>query len=405
MKKIFDMINICAVSAAIVICLTGCICEEDVPTPEKKAVCFVLANTANSQGLNLNSPIVQDTIYDTIRNYGYISLINADGVPDVVLASSFDIEEKFKNAAKEKLDMDARFKATNLITAMYSVIAVDPEVDYMAALRLAIRSLSSLEGYDSKSIIVIGTGVSTSGTLNFQNNLISAEPTMIVEMLKEKSEIPDFSNITLYWQQMGDVAAPQMALTSAQRNKLQKIYGGIVEAGGGTFVYNDIVANPVNEETIYPTVTPVMLPTDIPISFEIEEINLTEPVALSEEQVAFIADKAEYLYPDEVLETLAPMADYLVENQVKILLCGTTAGDENNDFSLALSKERATKVKKSFTELGVNSEQILVVGMGSSDPWHIYKAGYEGVAASSNRKVVILNAASTMAQEIIAGTY
>ena len=208
MKKMFPMIVVCALTLAMVTGLTGCDSSNNEATAEKAAVCYVLANTANSQGLNLNSPMVQDTIYNTIRNYGYISVVNADGVPDVVLASSFDIDDKYKSASAERLDMDARAKTTNLIAGMQSVIATDPEVDYLAALNLALRTLSSLEEYDSKTIVVIGTGLSTTGVLNFQNNLISAEPGTIVELLEEKGEIPCFNGIMVHWQQMGDVAAP-----------------------------------------------------------------------------------------------------------------------------------------------------------------------------------------------------
>lgn len=406
-KAITLIIMVCAMAIATVIGLTGC-------TPgnkeEKAAVCYVLANTANSQGLNLNSPMVQDTVYDTVRNYGYISVVNADGVPDIVFASSFDIDAKYKSASKDKLDMDARSKTTNLITSMQGVIATDPEVDYLEALRLAVRSMASLEEYDSKTIVVIGTGVSTTGVLDFQNNLISAEPAAIVELLKEKSEIPDFAGMTVYWQQMGDVAAPQTSLTAVQRNKLQQIYSGIVETGGGTFVYNDIIASPVNESVSYPAVTPVVLPADTPISFEPEvfesvvaEDVLPDPIIFTDKQITFIGDKAEFLYPDEAVSVLKPVADYLEGNQVTILLCGATAGDDNSDFSMKLSKDRAEKVRQTLiVELGVDPDRIIAVGLGSSDPWHIYGVGYEGVAASSNRKVVLLDASSETAQEILA---
>lgn len=410
MKKMISMIVVCVLTfATMVTGLTGCASNNNEATAEKAAVCYVLANTANSQGLNLNSPMVQDTIYNTIRNYGYVSVISVDGAPNVVFASSFDIDDKYKSASAERLDMDARAKTTNLIAGMQSVIATDPEVDYLAALNLAVRTLSSLEGYDSKMIVVIGTGLSTTGVLDFQNNLISAEPDTIVELLKEKGEIPVFDGI-VYWQQMGDVAAPQQALTSAQRHKLQEIYGGIVEAGGGTFVYNDIIANPVNEEVAYPAVTPVNLPADTPISFNPETLDsesaenvLAEPVVLTEEQITFVGDQAEYLHPDEATNILKPIADYLAKNQVTILLCGTTAGDDNSEFSVTLSKERAEAVKRTLIQLGVAAEQIVAIGLGSSDPWHIYGVGYEGAAASSNRKVVLLDASSETAQEILAG--
>ena len=410
MKKMFPMIVVCALTLAMVTGLTGCDSSNNEATAEKAAVCYVLANTANSQGLNLNSPMVQDTIYNTIRNYGYISVVNADGVPDVVLASSFDIDDKYKSASAERLDMDARAKTTNLIAGMQSVIATDPEVDYLAALNLALRTLSSLEEYDSKTIVVIGTGLSTTGVLNFQNNLISAEPGTIVELLEEKGEIPCFNGIMVHWQQMGDVAAPQAQLSSAQRNKLQQIYGGIVEAGGGTFVCNDIIANPVNEGTAYPAVAPVGLPADIPISFNPETLNseatenvLAEPVVLTEEQITFIGDKAEYLYPEEAESVLKPIADFLLSNDVTILLCGTTAGDGNSAYTMELSQARAEAVKQSLVDLGVDPSHIIAVGLGSTDPWHVYGIPTSDKAASCNRKVVLLDASSYTAQEILAG--
>ena len=410
MKKMFPMIVVCALTLAMVTGLTGCDSSNNEATAEKAAVCYVLANTANSQGLNLNIPMVQDTIYNTIRNYGYISVVNADGVPDVVLASSFDIDDKYKSASAERLDMDARAKTTNLIAGMQSVIATDPEVDYLAALNLALRTLSSLEEYDSKTIVVIGTGLSTTGVLNFQNNLISAEPGTIVELLEEKGEIPCFNGIMVHWQQMGDVAAPQAQLSSAQRNKLQQIYGGIVEAGGGTFVCNDIIANPVNEGTAYPAVAPVELPADIPISFNPETLNseatenvLAEPVVLTEEQITFIGDKAEYLYPEEAESVLKPIADFLLSNDVTILLCGTTAGDGNSAYTMELSQARAEAVKQSLVDLGVDPSHIIAVGLGSTDPWHVYGIPTSDKAASCNRKVVLLDASSYTAQEILAG--
>lgn len=413
MKNIvtFVLIFICAL--ALVSTLTGCTKEPANDTPaDKTAVCFVVGGHANSQGLNMNSPLVQDTVYDTVRNFGFIGVVSADGNPEVIHAASYDIDAKYKSASPEKLDMDARAKATNIIVSMQGVVANDPEVDYLAALRLSVRMITSLEGYDSKRIIVLGTGLSTTGVLDFNNNLISAEPDVVVSLLDEKSEIPDFSGITVYWQQMGDVAAPQKALTSSQRMKLQGIYGGLVEAGGGIFIYNEIIANPVDVTSQLPAVTPVELPDDTPICFnpvafeetaEEEENVFKEPVILTEEQVTFIGDKAEYLNPEEALKTLQPIAEYLIQHpSISIMLAGGTAGDEDTEFTLTLSRLRAESVMGTLITLGVAEDRIIAVGLGSTnDPWHIWNAGYDGPAASSNRHVILMDASSDTAISIL----
>lgn len=397
MKKMISLALALTFVLGILMTFTGCINDSEAPS-EKAAVCFVVANTANSKGLNLNSPLVQDTIFETALNYGYVSVINADGVPETVAAKSLDIEDRFKGASKERLTMDARAKATSLITGMNALVADDPEVDYIESLSLAVRSLSSLEGYDSKTIIVIGTGISTTGVLNFNNNLMSAEPETIVDMLEERECIPDFTGIKVYFQQLGDVAAPQKKLTGTQLKKLQRIYDLFVERGNGEFFCNDIIANPVNEDIEYPYVTPVDFPDETPIIFDADVLSseddkaFQEPVILGESQVEFRPDEAQYLHPDKAQENIRPVAEYLLEHEsVELLLAGTTAGDENTEAAVKLSEMRAERVKETLVSMGVDAERITVKGMGSDNPWHIPGVGYEGAAASGNRKVVLLD--------------
>jgi len=409
MKKIIAALftTICLTASAVG--LTGCGNQTSAEeTSGMNAVCYAIAPTANSQGLNMSSPLVQDTIYDTIFDYGYISVVVVDGEPELVAADSYDIDPQYKKASKEKLKTDACAKATNLIAYMESQVANDAQVDYLEGLRMAVRSLSSLEGYDSKTIVVIGTGLSTQGTLNFQNNLLSVEPETVLDQLEEKDEIPDFAGINVVWQQMGDVASPQRNLSQTQRKRLQEIWGGIVECGGGTFVYNDIMPNPVDTEASYPAVDTVELPAEMPIAFDEEmfdtadESLLEEPVMLTEEQVSFVPDQAAYLDEEGAVETIQPIADYLIENeQITVLLAGTTAGDEDSAYTMTLSQERADAVRNTLIQLGVDESRIITVGLGSGDPWHVYGAGYEGSIASGNRKVVLLDASSDTAKEIL----
>lgn len=398
-----------AAAALLLVSLAGCGSKSEAAPAKPAAVCYGIANTANSKGLNFGSPLVQDTAYDTVAGFGFVSAVNIDGQPEIVLAQSYDIPESFKQASQQKLKTDARANTTALLAGLQNVIADDAEVDYLEGLRLAARSLSSLEGYDSKTIIMLGTGLSSVGTLDFRNNLLSAEPEALVSLLEERQEIPDLRGFTVVWQQLGDVAAPQKALTQRQRIRLQEIWGAIVERGGGTFVYNDIMAAPAVQTVEYPAVSVVELPSDAPIFFapevlETEEHVLEAPILLTEEQVTFIGDKAVYLHPEEAEETIRPVAELLAKHpEVNVLLVGTTAGDSTDAYTLQLSEDRAKTVRDTLIELGVSAERITAIGMGSDDPWHISGVGTEGPLASANRKVVMLDAASEAAREILNG--
>lgn len=402
MKKKFLIFTLIALLTAALSGCGGAVKASADASPA--AVCFAIANTANSQGLNLSSPLVQDTALETVSNFGYISAVNVDGQPEILLAESFDIPAQYKNASSTKLAADAKANTAALLQGLGTIQADDAEVDYLEGLRLAARSLNSLDGYDKKTIIMLGTGLSTAGVLDFRNNLLSAEPEQIVELLKERQEIPALSGITVIWQQLGDTAAPQPALNQLQKSKLKAIWQGIVEAGGGTFRCNDIMAVPVSSQGL-PAVSIVELPAEAPIRFDPQEPEpelLDSPLVLTEDQVQFKGDEAIYLHPDKAAEVLKPIAEYLLEHpSIKVILAGTTAGDNDSPYTLRLSRERAETVQNTLIALGVPAERITALGLGSSDPWHISGVGTSGELASANRKVVILDAASELGQKLL----
>lgn len=391
-------------AACTALLLTGCAGSKPA-SQEPKAVCFAVANTANSQGLNLGSTLVQDTVRDTIEGYGCISVVNIDGSPEVIFAESFDIPEQYKQASAQKLKADAQANAAGFLVSLGGVIADDPEVDYLEGLRLAVRSMDSMQSGGDRTIVMLGTGLSTAGTLNFGNNLLSAEPEVLVQMLAERKEIPDLTGIRVVWQQLGDVAAPQKPLSQSQRLRLQEIWQGIVERGGGSFQCSDMMAVPAAGAD-YPAVSVVELAPEAPIAFAPEEIPeaapLSTPIMLTEEQVTFVGDRADYLRPKEAEETITPIAEMLQRNpEITILLVGTTAGDATNAYTLKLSQSRAETVRDTLIALGISGDRIQTLGMGASDPWHISGAGTEGSFAAANRKVVILDAASETAKELV----
>ena len=285
MKKRIIKIAIFAAISASLLGLTGCNGNQEEKNTtgkaeaSKPAVAYMIAHTANSKPIDSSAPMLQDTMIDCAENYGYSFIVRVDGEPELVSAENLDIDEQFKNASKERLKRDARNKANNLLEVLDGVTAFYPEVDYLEGLRCAAASLRSLdESYTSRSIICCGSGLGTQGYMDFKNNLLSAEPQVIVEMLEEREALPDLNDTVVYWLGMGQVAEPQEKLTPKQSKNLENIWKAVIEAAGGEFVSNDYitVSGEMNVVDELPSVSVVDVPVDKPIAFEQEVLEQTE---------------------------------------------------------------------------------------------------------------------------------
>ena len=140
----------------------------------------------------------------------------------------------------------------------------------------------------------------------------------------------------------------------------------------------------------------------LPEEEEVEEMNFEEPLVISEELIQFIGDKAEYVDQEIANRVLVPIADYMVRHDdFNLLIIGTTAGDGNSQTVIKLSEDRAETVKNTLIDLGVNANNLITLGMGSKDPWHIPNLPSSSPDYAKNRKVVLLDATSPDALHIL----
>ena len=321
----------------------------------------------------------------------------------MIFDESLDIPEDLKKATQTKLKKEIDNTKKNLLKVMNNEAANDPEVDYLQGLTLAARTLNNLPvAQYEKQLVLMGTGLSTAGLVDFKNNLLSVEPQMIVEKLIEKEAIPDLEGVKVLFVQ-SDTDAPQQPLSESQRKKVRAIWQQIVEAGGGTFQSIDSISggdNNAKDTEELPEVSVVELPKEEPIQFDETALDDGRGVILNEDKIAFKGDSNEFLDPGQCERILAPIAEYLKTHSLDLLLVGTTAGDVNDNGTIALSRARAEAVKQALCELEVDESQLTAVGSGCENPWHTDGLG-TGAEAVVNRSVVLLNAESDVAKDFL----
>lgn len=407
---------ICFALALMMLCcmFTGCTPEENAAfvQPRNVACVFTVAN---------NNPRVDTRMIDEISALPGLpgstyAVINTEGQPRVICAGEIpDFSDRgYSKAMLERIQASIAADINGQIAA---VQPCTPEVDLASALVLAVRTLRANAGEDRENLLVFYTsGISTAGLID-----MTAVPVCQMDVDASVSALIDqlglnLEGIDVVFYACGDVTGAQSALSREEQTRLKGFYEKLfLGMGADSVTFMEDIPN--GECYDFEQQVSVMLTEGTSsglqanvISFDpaILESNeggdiFAEPVVLTEAQVTFIGDTAKYRYPEEAESVLKPIADFFMSNDVTILLCGTTAGDTNNAYTMELSQARAEAVKQSLVDLGVDPSRIIAVGLGSTDPWHIFGIPTSDPAASCNRKVVLLDASSQTALEILSG--
>ena len=382
---VYPIIAILLVSA-----MTGCAEQPAEPV----AVTLLVGNHANSRELPINSNKVDSLLMEAAQSYGTVSIIVADGEP--FCSGNYQISAPAKGGlSSATLTRIARDQVAQIQQTLKFSVARTAEVDTLEALRLAARPLREQE-YMEKHILVLDTGLSTIGYLDFTNNLIESDPQYICEQLMARSAIPDLTGISVTWFGLGDTAAPQANLSPRQLQNLRDIWNQILSAAGAKSIIfsEDLPGQPISDNTL-PSVSEVFLTSEPGI---IAGGKLPEIISFDEGRVAFIGDSNEFLDKSAAMEVIRPFAEYMnAHPEFQALLLGTTARGRQ-EFCQRLSQARADAVKAALVEMGVNPAQIQTRGLGWDNSFYVYDLNPDGslfeANAAKNRKVLLVNAAT-----------
>lgn len=423
------------VSICMLLILAGC---QQQKTPNKDipiASVIMIGKHANSQIFDVQ---LDATIKKTYSSFGNIGIIVIDGNPallyddnsaDILGCYSEEVLQKFKNTYRDNNTYWSNTYLTSQIkkitNALSSCKADNPEVDTLGALRTAAESLHAMESSMGttveKEIIIMDTGLSTSGSLNFlspncqkllscnskiwENESASADLANLIKQLEDTAEIPNLKDISITWYGLGQTSEPQPPLSNLNIQNLQYIWGTLLKRTGC------LRSNETNADEEFGIFVPTsahgkiecnQYVTPIQLDFAEDSILPIHP-ELSEQKITFHPNTDEYLFPEEIEHILKPYVSASQGYSDKmVLLVGTTSSW--NGGSQKLSEERAERVKSSMIELGIPEDYISIIGLGydlnicqDDSP----KGEFEESIAQGNRSVLILPYNSPKAQDIL----
>lgn len=380
--------------------LTGCAGEESASSVD---LAIVSGYHANAPVPAIDSATALEALRASTASYGSVCLIINDGAPFV--AADYDIAAPQKKLSNTKMEEIAQSQVNQLVSVLSSTQAITPETDTLAAISLAARSLADADG--EKYILMLDSGLSTSGYVDFTKNLLNADPAAVVDYLTQNKALPDLENINVIWAGLGDVAGIQKTLTPSALESLRTIWAEVLRAAGVKSTNFAVDLPSAEEKKGLPYVTPVEITQDAPMVIEPLPISFDEPFVLDEEKVLFLPDSDIFADPAAAAAALQPIVEHLnVHPGLELMLAGTTAQVGNNESSIQLSRMRAEAVKALLVDLGAEESRIAkTIGLGFDHPYHLQDIGPDGLLndnAPYNRSVILFDADSQAASELLA---
>jgi|GEM_PF-2765197 len=362
---------------------------------------FVIAIQATQNSVDpdlyLNLKNITDMIFSWSSAGSICAVISVSGSPqivDTILVPESDA------VTQQQIKDDQEFWGSKIIALASEVTAAADEVDTLGALTKAGGWLRDQRA-DNKYILYIGSGIATQNELfSFTNSsLISADHKSVSTGLNERNALPDLSDVTVYFAGIGCTEQPQSPVGTSTKARIATLYESIIVQAGGSFsqIYTELGGRCADSE-YYVTL----------IDFAAEEsISFAEPVSFTQDEIRFRGDSAEYVDPAAAQGVLRPYAQQIIDHELRILLAGFVAGNGTEGFSYTLSLDRAQAVYDSFVSLGVNANQITVVGLGGGggERWHTPDTdrsnGLIEECAKLNRRVVMALIDSDDAKELL----
>lgn len=286
------------------------------------------------------------------------AVVVASGTPAVVRRGALGL-----GCRNEASCARAEYTNSELLRAAISQArATTPEDNLLGALDLGSRTLADHRG--GKLLAVIDSGLQTVAPLRFQDpGVLASDPAEVADYLASVGALPSLAGDTVVFSGIGDTVGPQPALPTAQRTNLRAIWAAIAQRAGAAsvqFVHDPLTAQPAAG---LPPVTTV--PVGPPVSFDATTVSLPDAT------LGFWHDSAVLRDPTTARATLRQLADRITATRTTVLITGITANVGPLAGQRTLGQARADAVAAILKQLGVPTNRVRTVGVGSAWPGYV----------------------------------
>ncbi|WP_447007191.1 OmpA family protein [Saccharothrix isguenensis] len=348
MKTFLVAVKAVVVAAVLAACTgdVACACA----AADQGSVAYVL-------GAHANRPAVAspDILDDAVERQTTLSVIRADGKPEVVITADLVSKAPGPNARNKEV----RDRKADLRAKLSSVRPTTAELDLLAAIELGARSLAR----EPKTMVVESSGLSTTGALSFAKpGMLMAAPAEVADALERGGHLPALGGIRVTLRGLGDVMPPQQVLGTPERSNLIAIWKEVLTRAGAQ------VEPPDQRPLTGPTWTDAPPVATVPVTpasvdFGAPEPRVTRPLPAA---AFFVADSAELLDRANAVAVLRPFAEHVRRSGGRLDLVGTTARVGDRPGQVALSTDRANAMRSLLVdELGVPEDRVGASGVGS----------------------------------------
>lgn len=340
-------------------------------------VTLVVGARANTQRPQLPNE-VQGLVREAAKQGHKIEVVRVDGVPTVAVTATFAT-----NGRNQQIrDRDLANFVRQIGTSVTALQPKAPEADVLGALTEAAQITPA-----GGTIVLIDSGIPTTGPLSFQNSdMFGAAPTDVATFLASQHLLPDLSGRSLLLVGIGDTADPQPALAGNVQEQITALWKTVADKAGAACSIP--VPMEATRTSISTTVAVTVVQPPPPPTFGCGTTVLADNGA-----VGFVVGTANFRDPAAAKQTLQGLADVLRGHSQQVKLIGTTSSEGTDGANQKLSEQRAAAVKAVLVQLGVAGSRITPTGAGEHYPDRVVDTTKDGVlipsAAAHNRSVVV----------------